>query len=291
MAALLCIVAFAVTFLCGRRSLGNGLIALLAFGYAYGIVRANLPTAASHFIFDGAALGLYAAVFTKPANRTAQYQSLPLQPWLAVLIGWPLLMFFVPVQDWTIQLVGLRAAVFFLPFMLIGARLEKGDFLKLATGLAVLNIGELVIAANEFFFGIERFFPHNAVTVLISRSDDLGGGAYRIPGTFVQSAAYGGMMAFTVPFLAGAWAYSHQGVVRRRLLEVGIMAAGIGVFMSGSRMSATLFFCCSGRDFYKPTPENVTANRSSNSLGCNPVDYHEGYQAPTLHYPFGYHFC
>jgi hypothetical protein len=243
MAALLCIVAFAVTFLCGRRSLGNGLIAMFAFGYGYGIVRANLPAEASHFIFDTAVLGLYAAVFSKSPTRAARNRSVPLQPWVAVLMGWPLLMFFVPIQDWLIQFVGLRGAVFFVPFLLIGARMEQSDFVKLATGIAVLNIVELAVGASEFFFGIENFYPHNAVTDLIYKSNNGAAGANRMPGTFVQAAAYGGMVALTVPFLAGAWAQPSGKMLRRRLLEVGLFASGCGIFLSGSRTSALLFFC------------------------------------------------
>src|SRR5262249_18380991 len=158
-----------------------------------------------HFIFDAAVLGLYAAVFMTPARGPARYRSLSLQPWVAVLMGWPLLMFFVPTQDWLIQLVGLRGAVFFIPFLLIGARMEESDFDTLTLGIAVLNIVELALGIWQFFFGIQQFFPHNAVTELIYKSNDVAGGAYRIPATFVASAAYGGVMALTVPFLLGAW--------------------------------------------------------------------------------------
>ena len=216
------------------------MVALLVVGYGYGIVRANFPTNASHFIFDAAVLGLYAAVFMTPAQREPRYRSLSLQPWVALLMGWPLLMFFVPAQDWAIQLVGLRGALFFVPFLLIGARMEEDDFTSLAMGMAVLNIAELGIALWQFFFGIEQFFPHNAVTELIYKSNDVAGGAYRIPATFVVSAAYGGVMAFTVPFLVAVWAKPSGVLFRRRLLEMGLLASGLGVFLSASRTSAIL---------------------------------------------------
>src|SRR5258705_11951548 len=119
-AEVLCIASLVLVFLFGRRSLGAGLVALLIVGYTYGVLRANLPTIASHFIFDFAVFGLYAAVFMTPSGRNPRYRTLSLQPWVAVLMGWPLLLFFVPRQDWAIQLVGLRGAVFFVPFLLIG---------------------------------------------------------------------------------------------------------------------------------------------------------------------------
>src|SRR6266581_857105 len=114
-ATVLCILSLIAVFFCGRRSIGCGLVALLVVGYAYGILRANLPTTASHFIFDAAVLGFYAATFMSPLASQDWYRSLSLRPWLLVLILWPAALFFVPVQDWMVQLVGLRGAVFFLP--------------------------------------------------------------------------------------------------------------------------------------------------------------------------------
>src|SRR5947207_10626673 len=109
-ADILCLASLVLVFFYSRRSLGAGLVALLVVGYGYGILRANFPTNTSHFIFDAAVLGLYAAVFMTPSKREPRYRSLSLQPWVALLMGWPLLMFFVPTQDWAIQLVGLRGA-------------------------------------------------------------------------------------------------------------------------------------------------------------------------------------
>src|SRR6266581_7809093 len=145
-AEVFCIVSLIAVFLCTRRSLGAGMVTLLAVGYAYGIVRANFPTNSAHFIFDAAVLGFYAAVFMTPAQEQQRYRSLSLQPWVAILMGWPLLLFFVPTQDWLIQLVGLRGALFFVPFLLIGARMEEEDFDTVAMGAAVLNIAALGIA-------------------------------------------------------------------------------------------------------------------------------------------------
>ena len=240
----LCVLSLAATFYFGRRSLGAGVVALLAVGYSYGIVRANIPTSASHFIFDGAVVGLYAGVFTRRSSAAARYRSLSVQSWVAVLAAWPLLMFFVPMQDWAIQLVGLRGAIFFLPFLLIGARLEEEDLVTLVTGIAVLNIVELGFALAEFIYGIQHFYPRNSVTEIIYRSDDVTAGrAYRIPATFVVSAAYGMVMAFSIPFLAGAWAQLSTGLWRRRLLEAALLASGLGVFLSASRTAVILLLC------------------------------------------------
>src|SRR5262249_38606710 len=114
-----CLLSLVVVFFCSKKSLGYGLLALFAVGYAYGIVRANFPTDASHFIFDAGVIGLYAAVFAERANAACRYRTLSLQPWVAGLMCWPVLMFFVPTQDWIIQLVGLRGAIYFVPFLLI----------------------------------------------------------------------------------------------------------------------------------------------------------------------------
>src|SRR6266581_7469904 len=213
-AEVLCVISLIAVFFCARRSIGAGLVALLVVGYAYGLLRANFPNNFSHFIFDAAVLGLYGGVFMTPARGAARHRTLSLQPWVAVLMAWPALMFFVPTQDWLIQLVGLRGAVFFVPFLLIGARMEEKDFETLTMGMAVLNISEFAIAISQFFFGIQPFFPHNAVTDLIYKSNDVAGGAYRIPGTFVVSAAYGAVMALTIPFLIGVWSKPSCGPLR-----------------------------------------------------------------------------
>ena len=115
------------------------MVALLVVGYGYGILRANFPTDASHFIFDGGVLGLYAAVFMTPAQGQPRYRSLSLQPWVAALTAWPLLLFFVPKQDWLIQLVGLRGAVFFVPFLLIGARRAPARSFGASLSIAVYS--------------------------------------------------------------------------------------------------------------------------------------------------------
>ncbi len=59
MSSALCILAFLVTAYVARKSLVGGIVTALAVGYFYGILRANLNEMMSHFIFDGAVIGLY----------------------------------------------------------------------------------------------------------------------------------------------------------------------------------------------------------------------------------------
>jgi hypothetical protein len=235
------ILAFGLlTYVCGRRSLGAGLLVLFSVGYSYGIVRANFLTNSSYFAFDAVVCSLYCAVFTMRPGPNSKQRAFSLMPWFVMLIAWPLVLFFVPTQDWAIQLVGLRAAVFFLPFLLIGARMEEKDFTTLVMGVAVLNITELGIALWEFFYGIQRFYPYNPVTQLIYRSYESTFHAYRIPATFVNSAAYGGVMAFSIPFLIEMWRKPSLGFFRKRLLELALLASAMGVFLSMSRTAFIL---------------------------------------------------
>jgi hypothetical protein len=229
-----------LTYVCGRRSLGAGLLVVIAVGYAYGILRANFLTNSSYFAFDAAVCSLYFAVFTTRQNPGSKQRTLSLMPWFIMLIAWPLVLFFVPMQDWAIQLVGLRASVFFLPFLLIGARMEEKDFITLVMGVAALNIVELGIALLEFFNGIQSFYPINPVTQLIYRSYEPRFHAYRIPGTFVASAAYGGVMAFSIPFLIEIWRKPSLSFFRKRLLELALLASAVGVFLSMSRTAFIL---------------------------------------------------
>src|SRR4051812_20484771 len=110
-----CLFALIATFVAARRSLVTGLIATLTVGYIYGILRANFTGAASHFIFDSAALGLYAARWREIKRAPTGRNGTWLRLWASVLVVWPILLFFLPLQDPLIQVVGLRADVFFLP--------------------------------------------------------------------------------------------------------------------------------------------------------------------------------
>src|SRR5512134_1788320 len=85
----LCGVAFLVCLQMGRRSLIEGLCSLVTIGYAYGIVRANLPDGFSHLIFDSAVMGLYVAQLPMRQPRWQLSRSEDIRTWLIVLLAWP----------------------------------------------------------------------------------------------------------------------------------------------------------------------------------------------------------
>src|SRR5579864_5603598 len=97
-----CALAFVACLMAGRRSLGYGIAAVLAVGYFYGILRANLLTAFSHFIFDAGLVGLYLSQkWTDPATKHISR----LRWWILLLIIWPSLLVLMPFQPWLVSLV------------------------------------------------------------------------------------------------------------------------------------------------------------------------------------------
>jgi hypothetical protein len=246
----LCIAAMLACFIAGRRSLGWGLGVVMTIGYGYGIARANLPNPMMFFVFDAGAVGLYAALVTRGLNPGQRERVAVVMPWLVVLIGWPLLLFLFPVQDPLIQLVGLRAQIFFVPFVLIGAMLELDDWYFLANWFAVLNVVAFAFAAGEYVLGIQRFYPINAMTMIIYTSKDVvGHSAYRIPATFINSAAYCGMMVSTMVLLLGAWVQRRGRKLDFWLLSAAIVASVLGVFMGASRSQTLILFAMLGLMF------------------------------------------
>ena len=235
-ALMLCAVAFIACYWAGRRSLGQGLVALLFFGYFYGILRANLLTTFSHFIFDAGMLGLYLAAFLAPSSAMEQKRSGPVLRWVICLVGWPMLLLLMPFQPLLVSLVGFRGNVYFLPLLLIGCRLKGKDLIELSTGLAVLDLVAVAFGGAEYFLGLMRFYPVSPVTEIIYASGDVAGGFYRIPAIFTHAHAFGGTMVATLPFLVGLW-----GVAQKRILKllalVSIPVALLGVLMSATRMN------------------------------------------------------
>src|SRR5947199_423311 len=193
MSILLFVSALTITFVAARRSLVMGLGAVLAFGYIYGITRANLPDPYSHFLFDAAVLGFYTAQLFRRMALAEEYRIKSIKPWMELLVAWPILMFMIPNQDFFVRLLGLRANILLLPFMIVGARLSDKEKYDLAMLLAILNLGVFVIAIAEFFVGVESFFPRNGLTDLVYLSKDVAGySAYLISFTFISSYAYVG---------------------------------------------------------------------------------------------------
>jgi len=234
-ALLLCIVGFVAAYIAGRRSLGAGCVAVLAAGYGYGILRANLQTPASHFIFDAALLGLYASHFLSEKKKEAgKPRDTALRYWLLPLIGWPMFVLFLSFQPLLVSIVGLRTSIMMLPAILLGARLRSADLRVFALSLAALNLVALGFGIAESIRGIEPFFPLSPVTVTIYGSQD-SGNQHRIPSTFQHAHAYAGMMVATLPFLFGCWARKSGSRKENLFLLLGIGAALFGVLMSATR--------------------------------------------------------
>src|SRR5712692_4202368 len=246
----LCIAAMLGCFLAGRRSVVWGLGAVMTVGYGYGIIRANVPSPVMHFLFDAGAGGFYLALVSLGVNPEQWTRVRALQPWLVLLIGWPLLLFIFPVQDPLVQLVGLRGQIFFVPFVLIAAMLEPEDWYLLAKWIAVLNLAAFGFAVAEYVKGVPEFYPRNAMTQIIYMSKDVAGWSqYRIPATFINSAAYCGMMVATMTLLLGAWIQRRGLKLDFWLLSAAIVAGGLGVFMGASRTSALILFLMLGLTF------------------------------------------
>ena len=239
----LCAAIFVACFRIGRRSLVGGLCAVLTVGYVYGILRANLPTEASHLFFDCGVLGVYAAQLGRRQPVWQGIRSEQLQTWIVVLIAWPVLLFFSLRQDPLVQLVGLRGNVFLIPFIILGARLTGDDVYKLALWLSLCNMAAGVLGLVQFVVGVEPFFPRNAVTDIIYRSKDLADyTAYRIPSSFSSAHAYAATMVMTIPVIAGAWVQPHYGKWQARLMSAALLMSMLGVFMSATRLNALVLF-------------------------------------------------
>jgi hypothetical protein len=234
LALIICALAFYLSYLWGRRSLAHGLTIVLASGYFYGILRANLGSPFGHFIFDAAVLGLY---FSQSWGQSDSKRVNDVRIFTLLLMGWPLLECLLPFQSPLISIVGLRSNAFLLPILLLGTRLTSKDLLRLGYGLAVLNLVVSAFSIAEYFLGIGRFFPLTAYTSLLyeSRIDVIG--FLRIPGTFVSSHVYAGTMVSGIPFLFGAWLQSGQSSLRRLLLMAGVAAALLGVLMASTRVN------------------------------------------------------
>jgi hypothetical protein len=238
----LCGFAFVTCFVAVRRSLAAGVAATLTVGFLYGILRANLPDPASHFLFDSGVVGLYAGLWLRPLTAIQRYRVRNLMPWVVCLITWPLILFFIPLRDPLIQLVGLRSQIMFLPFLLIGARLDAGELYALSLWVAMLCLVAFGFAGAEWLLGVPRFFPRvRGVTELIYLSNDVTtSGGLRIPATFVNSAAYAETMVVGMPLLVGAWVQKRGVNWQRWLIVAAVAASALGTFMAASRVHAAI---------------------------------------------------
>ncbi len=230
------LISLLITYRVARRSLVHGIAAVLTAGYLYGILRANMPEFGMYFIFDGAVVGLYAAQIRQITQPFHTLDGQRLKHWVVFLMMWPLALFFIPVQDPVVQLIGLRANMFLLPFILIGARLSKEQIYEIGLYTSFLNIFALFVGVLEYVLGIEHFYPYNAVTEIVYRSNDVGSmDAFRIPATFANAHTYAGMMVLSLPWLVGGWVQRHNKTWQRNMFLAGILSAMLGVFMSAVR--------------------------------------------------------
>ena len=232
----ICVIALISTFIVARRSLSNGVMVAMTFGYFFGILRANFFQTPSYFIFDSAVFGLYIARFKEFTYIPTSQDGQRLKHWVMFLMAVPLVMFFIPVQDPLVQLVGLRGNAFLVPFILIGARLKREDFYRIGLWLACLNVVAFTVGCAEYLLGLEHFFPANAVTDIIYRSNDVGKATdYRIPSIFSNAHSFGGTMVLSLPLIAGAWVQKHREIWHKNLFLAGLLAAMLGVFLSAAR--------------------------------------------------------
>ena len=235
----LCILAFGACYWAGKRSLGQGLVAVLVFGYLYGILRANLITSISHFIFDAGLIGLYLSPSWRRVSEEQKLRSKAMKFWMILLIAWPAILALLPFQPWLVSLVGLRGNTFFVPLLLLGSRLLEKDCFVLSVGIAVLDLVAFVFACGEYVLGVPRFFPFSPVTFIIYASIDAGGGFFRIPATFPTAHAFGATMVASIPYLIGLWTSAPKRFYRMLALA-SMGCALVGVLMSSTRVNFVL---------------------------------------------------
>jgi hypothetical protein len=236
------LVAFVAALGCTLRSLGLGFVAVFAVGYFNGVVRANYLGVATTFMFDAALLGLYLGFFAGRAREAAGLWKTPAGQWTLALIAWPALLVLVPVNHFLVQLVAFRATVWFLPAMLVATRLRADDLAVIARGLAVLNLAALAGGVYVYQNGVAALYPHNAVTDIIYRSNDVAGYQYhRVPSFFLSSHAYGGAMVFSLPFVLGRLLSPGVRPAERGLLVAGVVAALAGILICAARQPVVQF--------------------------------------------------
>lgn len=229
------LIALIGSFLCTRASLGAGVAFAVGVGYFNGVVRANYLSVWTTFMFDAAILGLYTGFLTRPEASGDGLWNSPVAGWLKLLIIWPVLLTAVPVNDTLVQAVALRATVWYLPVLLIATRLGPADLALLARVLAGLNLVALAVGIYLYQNGVEALYPQNAVTQIIYRSQDAGGGAHRIPSTFLNAHSYGGTMGVSLSFLLGRMFERRVGIIEYAWLAAGIVAAVGGVLLCAAR--------------------------------------------------------
>lgn len=226
--------AFLGTLLATRRSLGTGVATAVGVGYVNGVIRANVLSVWTTFLFDAAILGLYAGFLARP-DAAAVWRT-PFGKWIVVLMAWPAALCLIPINHPLVQLVALRATIWYLPVALIATRLTADDVTSFTRALAGLNLLSLAAGYHVFVNGLEALYPENAVTELMYRSKDVAGGNYRVPSTFLNAHQYGGTMGVSLAFLLGRLLQSRVPAWETVLLLLGIVAALVGILLCAARM-------------------------------------------------------
>jgi hypothetical protein len=257
------------------------LIVVILFG---GIIGARLGATPLPIIFRDAAivLPLYAAFFFGRAGRDALSRLSPdLLLGLCVFLGWLVICLFNPNGVSGLRLlIGLKVWAFYIPFIVVGVALAARPNALFRTfrtlllcGLVACGVGllqSLLIRLIGYQAAIDLFFGDagRAVTQGFS-AFYVGGGIYRIPGTFSFTSQYVafvflfltvavivsnndpdprfqrlGRIAFYVGFLAGLFsgtkgaflmfplyglAFVGFGLIRSRLLILAPVAIGVGL--------------------------------------------------------------
>lgn len=234
-ALLLCLISAVGAYVAGRRALWAGILVVITCGFFYGILRANLQSTFSYFIFDGALVSLYASQFIQPRSTGPVPHNAALNTWTWLLIGWPVLLLVVPFQPFLVSLVGLRGNMFFLPAIFLGTKLRREDLRRLAYGFALLNLVGFAFGIAEYFRGVEPFYPRSPLTETIYQSFDATSTTNRIPATFQNAHSYAGTVSLTLPILFGVWVLMSESRWQKILLVVGMAAAFAGVLMASTR--------------------------------------------------------
>lgn len=229
------VVAFLLTFLAARWSLGAGLSALMSVGYVSGVIRANYLGVYTTFMFDAAVLGFYLVLITSHSAAVSAALRTRGGSFLGILIVWPMILAVVPVNDLFVQIVSLRGHIWYLPMLLVGLLISQRELDRFARWLAGLNLMALAGAIYIYRNGIEALFPENAITELMYRSRDIGGGHHRIPSFFLNAHQYGGVMSVTIPLMLELLLRPKAGKWDRLIALAGLAAALLGILMCGAR--------------------------------------------------------
>lgn len=229
------LVAFIASFLATRRSLGLGLTVVLAVGYFHGIIRANIVSVFTSFLFDSAVLGMYIGIFFQPKQDAVRAGASAILKWIIALTLWPLIISAIPQNDILIQFVAFRATAWFLPMIWVGSRLTDQDLRIVARSLAGLNAVTLAFGVYEYVYGVQALYPVNEITHIIYKSGDVAGTYLRIPATFLNAHSYGGTMASSLPFLLGRFLDRRSSQLERSWLIMGVVVACGGILLCAAR--------------------------------------------------------